>query len=163
MSDRERRLRVLFICTGNACRSPMAEAILRHVAGGRFEAFSAGSNPAGFVSALAIEALHRLGISAEGLRSKSWHEFADAELDIVITLCDNAASMPCPVWPGAPVQVHWPLPDPTFHDGTPDERLQVAVAVAETLRRRLLAVVNLPLDRMSAADLRKCLEAQATT
>lgn len=132
----------------------MAEALLRHVGGGRFEALSAGSHPAGFVSALAIEALHRLGVSSEGLRSKSWYDFADQDLDIVITLCDNAAATPCPVWPGAPVQVHWPFPDPTFHPGTTDEQVALAVQVAQDLRQKLLALKDLPLATMSRDSIR---------
>jgi len=161
MGDDARKLRVLFLCTGNACRSQMAEAMLRHLAGGRFEALSAGSNPAGFVHPLALEALERLGIGAEGLRSKSWHEFADREVDVVITLCDNAASTPCPIWPGSPIQVHWPLPDPSFHAGTPQERLEFAVSVAEQLRRKLLAMIALPFERGLTPELRESLAALA--
>lgn len=149
----DRKTRVLFLCTGNACRSQMAEALLRHLAGGRFEAYSAGSAYAGFVHPIALEAMATLGISTDGLRSKSWHEFAGSELDIVITLCDNAAATPCPVWPGDPVKAHWPLPDPSFHPGTPQERLDFAVSVAEQLRRRLLAMINLPVGRMSPMEL----------
>ncbi len=154
MEPSGRKTRVLFLCTGNACRSQMAEALLRHLGGGRFEAFSAGSHPAGFVSTLAREALQHLGIPAEGLRSKSWHEFADRELDVVITLCDNAAATPCPVWPGTPVQVHWPLPDPSFHPGTPPERLDMAISVAQEIRRRLLAMMNIPFAEVAPDEIR---------
>lgn len=152
------KTRVLFICTGNACRSQMAEALLRHLGGGRFEALSAGSNPAGFVHPLATEAMNQLGINTDGLRSKSWHEFADRDMDLVITLCDNAASLPCPVWPGAPVQVHWPLPDPSFHPGSPQERLENAIGIAQRLRQRLLAILDLPIRGLPPAELRAHLE-----
>lgn len=135
---------ILFLCTGNACRSQMAEALLRHVAGGRFDVRSAGSHPAGFVHPIAIAAMEHLGVRLEGQYSKSWHEYADAQLDAVITLCDSAAATPCPVWPGSPVRAHWPLPDPSFHEGAPQERLDFALEVAERLRQKILALVALP-------------------
>jgi arsenate reductase (thioredoxin) len=163
MAENVRKNRVLFICTGNACRSQMAEALLRHLAGGRFEALSAGSDAAGFVHPIALEALTQLGIDAEGLRSKSWHEFADREVDAVITLCDNAASTPCPIWPGDPLRAHWPLPDPSFHPGTPGERLEFAVSVAEQLRRKILAMIALPFERGRTPELQASLAALANT
>lgn len=131
------RTSVLFLCTGNSCRSQMAEALLRHKGGEEFEALSAGSHPAGFVHELALGALEALGVSTDNLYSKSWDEFAHREVDIVITVCDQAAAQPCPTWPGHPLQAHWPLPDPSFHPGTDQERDAFALRVAKRLDAKL--------------------------
>jgi arsenate reductase len=137
------RVRVLFLCTANACRSQMAEALLRRLGGDRFEAFSAGSHPSGFIHPLAIESMRRLGVSLEGRTSKSWDEFAATPLDVVITVCDRAAAETCPVWPGAPLCVHWSLPDPVQHPGSESEQLAFAQRVAERLRRKIQGLVDL--------------------
>lgn len=115
----------------------MAEALLRIAGRDRFEAHSAGSHPAGFVHDLAIAAMSRLGVPIGEARSKSWDEFVQTEFDVVITLCDDAAGELCPTWPGAPLTAHWPLPDPAFHPGTDDERIEFAVQVAERLRLKI--------------------------
>ncbi len=141
MTDRRRR--VLFLCTGNSCRSQMAEAILRAVGGDRFEALSAGSHPAGFVHALAIDALRRMGISIGKPESKSWDRFADSPVDVVITLCDSAAAETCPVWPGDPIRAHWSLPDPAQHVGPEDECREYALRVAKRLRIKVRELVRL--------------------
>ncbi len=140
---------VLFLCTGNACRSQMAEAILRHMAGDRFESCSAGSHPAGFVHPLAIEAMERKGISLEGHRSKSWDEFIGRPLDLVITVCDAAAGAGCPAWPERTTSVHWSLPDPANHPGTDQERRDLADRVADRLEEKITGMVGLDwsLDR----------------
>lgn len=135
--------RILFLCTGNACRSQMAEAILRHVGQERFVSLSAGSHPAGFVHVLAEVAMQRMGISLEGARSKSWDEFVSTPIDAAITLCDSAAATPCPVFPGAPVSAHWSTPDPSQQPGTDDERTAFAVLVAQRLRTKIEALVAL--------------------
>ena len=140
--------RVLFICTGNCCRSQMAEALLRHLGGKRFLAFSAGSHPAGYVHALTVEAMRRMGISTQGQYSKSWNEFADERMDIIITVCDSAASEVCPTWPGRPATAHWSLPDPSSVPGTPDERIEAAMVVARLARRWIEGLIALPLDEM---------------
>lgn len=145
---------VLFICTGNACRSQLAEAILRHLGGSRFIARSAGSNPAGYVHPLAIETLRSLGISTHGLYSKSWNEFANERNDIIITVCDHAATQPCPTWPGHPATAHWGLPDPSFHTGSDEDRLAAAQAVAHQLQLWIGQLVALPLDTLSPAQLK---------
>lgn len=137
------KLKVLFLCTGNSCRSQMAEAILRELGGDRFEALSAGSWPAGFIHELAVEAMARLKIPMVDQVSKSWDEFADVSVDAVITLCDDAAAQACPNWPGDPIRAHWSLPDPAFHPGTKDDRIEFAVRVAHRLRAKIEAVVNL--------------------
>lgn len=131
------KCKILFLCTGNACRSQMAEAILRHIAGDRFEVMSAGSRPAGFVHPLAIDALRYLKVPVGDPMSKHLDRFAEETVDAVITLCDNAAKDPCPVWPGSPHRAHWPLPDPAHHIGTDDECLEFAVRVAMRLRAKL--------------------------
>jgi arsenate reductase (thioredoxin) len=107
---------VLFLCTGNAGRSIIAEAILNRFGEGKFRAFSAGSQPRAAVNPTAMRLLRSLGYDVEGLRPKSWDEFARPEapkLDVVITVCDSVANEPCPVWPGGPAREHWSIPDPT--------------------------------------------------
>lgn len=140
MADKRK---VLFLCTGNSCRSQMAEAILRHLGEDRFEALSAGSHPAGFIHALALEAMQQMDIPIEGQESKSWDTFAGVSFDAVITLCDEAAGQPCPIWPGDPIRVHWSLPDPAFHPGSEEERLAFALRVADRLRVKIQGLIDL--------------------
>jgi arsenate reductase len=115
---------VLFLCTGNSARSVMAEAIMNARAKGRFTAYSAGSHPSGEVRPEALRELDNAGIPTTGLRSKSWDEFATADaptMEFIFTVCDNAASEVCPVWPGHPATAHWGIPDPAAVKGTDDE------------------------------------------
>jgi protein-tyrosine-phosphatase len=142
MTDRS-KISVLFLCTGNSCRSQMAEAMLRQLGGDRFEALSAGSHPAGFIHPLAIDAMRRLNIPLTSQTSKSWSQFASTHLDAVVTLCDAAASETCPVWPGGPMTAHWSIPDPAFHPGTDEERLEFALLIAERLRTKIAGLVGL--------------------
>ncbi|MBI4716758.1 MAG: arsenate reductase ArsC [Planctomycetes bacterium] len=135
--------RILFLCTANACRSQLAEAILRHDGGEGFEALSAGSRPAGFVHQLALDALEQLDITPGEQRSKSWEEFAHTPMDAVITLCDSAAEESCPVWPGDPLCAHWSLPDPAYFPGSDEERLHFAVRVAERLRTKIAGLIDM--------------------
>lgn len=146
---------ILFLCTGNSARSILAEAIVDGLPGNRFKAFSAGSMPRGEVNPHALALLRKLDHPTEGLRSKSWDEFARAgapELHFVITVCDNAAGEVCPVWPGQPMSAHWGLPDPAEAAGTAAE---ISLAFADTyrmLRNRITAFAELPiasLDRLS--------------
>ncbi|MBI1826981.1 MAG: arsenate reductase ArsC [Planctomycetes bacterium] len=132
----KRPIKVLFLCTANSCRSQMAEAILRQVGGERFEAFSAGSQPAGFVHALAIDALAAIGVPIGDQRSKSWNELAATEFDAVITLCDSAAEA-CPNFSGPAIRAHWSTPDPAMHIGSDDARLEFAVLIAQRLRNKI--------------------------
>jgi arsenate reductase len=121
----------------------MAEAMLRHMGGDRFDALSAGSHPAGFVHQVAIDTLSRLGIPLGEATSKSWEEFGSAELDLVVTVCDAAAGETCPVWPGAPMKAHWPLPDPVYHQGSDEDRQAFALTVGERLRTKIKAMIEL--------------------
>ena len=146
---------ILFICTGNSARSILAEAIASYESDGRFQGFSAGSSPTGGPNPHALTLLKRRGIPTGFARSKSWDEFAGADapkMDIIITVCDNAAGETCPFWPGMPATAHWGVPDPARVEGSDAEK---AVAFAETyriLKARLSAFMSLPLeslDRMS--------------
>ena len=135
--------RILFLCTGNCFRSQMGEAILRHTDPVRFEALSAGSQPAGFVHPLVLAVLKEMHIPVIDQRSKSWDEFVGQRIDLLITVCDSAADEVCPIWPDRPPTVHWPLPDPSFLLGSEDERRAAARRVAERLvlkTRRLAAL-----------------------
>jgi arsenate reductase len=147
-----RTCNVLFLCTGNSARSILAEALLNRD-GGRFRAFSAGSFPRGQVHLAALEALRDQGFPTDGLRSKSWDEFAGPDaprIDFVITVCDNAASEVCPVWPGRPVTAHWGIEDPASVEGPGQQE-----AFASALRRlesRIASFLSLPLDAADATD-----------
>lgn len=117
--------------------------MLRQLGADRFQAHSAGSHPAGFVHPLAIDVLGQWGIPLTEQSSKSWNEYAGTPFDLVITVCDAAASQTCPVWPGGPMTVHWSLPDPVYHPGTDDERLEFTLRVAERLRTKIAGLVAL--------------------
>ena len=128
----------------------MAEAILRHVGGERFEAFSAGSRPAGFIHPLALDALAEIGVPVVDQQSKSWDELATTEFDAVITLCDSAAAEPCPVFPGPAIRAHWSTPDPAYHIGTDDERLAYAVLIAQRLRDKVERLMEIDFSAPAA-------------
>ncbi len=149
------QIKVLFICTANACRSQMAEAILRAMAPDRFTAWSAGSHPVGYVHPLAIEVLGRMGVSTEGLRSKGIDEFADQDPDLVITVCRAAAEEACPVWPKATLSVNWPLMDPAALVGSDEERIKFALRIATMLRSMLQELISLDLESLSQAKIRR--------
>jgi protein-tyrosine-phosphatase len=152
---------VLFLCTGNSARSILAEALLNHLGAGRFRAFSAGSRPAGRVNPFAVQQLTKEGLSVSDLRSKSWDEFAAPQaptLDVIITVCDNAAGETCPVWPGHPSQGHWGIEDPAAVEGD-DEAKRAAFALAYArMERRIRRFLQLPLDALRGADLQRALD-----
>ena len=128
--------RVLFLCTGNSCRSHMAEGWLRHLGGDRFESFSAGAKPTGYVHPLAIEVMAEVGVDISHHRSKSIAEFDGQPLDLLVTVCDNARES-CPMYAGAKRQVHWGFDDPAHATGTKPEQLAVFRRVRDEIRRRL--------------------------
>jgi arsenate reductase (thioredoxin) len=132
--------RVLFLCTGNSCRSQMAEVILNKIGQGQFQAVSAGAKPAGYVHPLAIRLLQGLGFPTEELRSKSWDEFKGQAFDTVITVCDHAKES-CPVWPGASV-LHWSFEDPAHAEGTDEEKMKVFRKVFGEIREKVTAFTS---------------------
>ncbi len=153
---------VLFICTGNSARSIMAEGILNTLGGGRFRAWSAGSQPKGVVHPMALDVLAGLGMAQGDFRSKSWDEFArdDAPpLDFVFTVCDNAAGEVCPVWPGQPVTAHWGVHDPAAMEGDPERQRQAFNNVAQILKRRIELMLALPEQSLSALSIQSQLNA----
>jgi arsenate reductase len=152
---------VLFLCTGNSARSVMAEALLSVLGAGRFRAFSAGSFPSGTVQPIAAE-LARASGYVEPLRSKRWDEFAQAgapPIDMVITVCDNAAGETCPIWPGQPVTAHWGVPDPVAVEGDEGQRRRAFESAWALLRQRIERLLALPLEQLDRASLQRELRA----
>jgi protein-tyrosine-phosphatase len=144
---------VLFLCTGNSARSIMAEVMLNHLGRGRFHAFSAGSRPTGMVNPFSLEALAEMGIDARDVRSKSWDEFAGTTaepIDLVITVCDNAAGEPCPIWPGHPLTAHWGVDDPAAAQGNDEAKRAAFRLAAQALRRRVERLLEIPVERLDA-------------
>jgi arsenate reductase len=159
MSDRP--YNVLFLCTGNSARSILAEVLLNSWGKGRFNAYSAGSHPGGQVNPFAIELLEKNRLPVEGLRSKSWDEFADPgapELDFVFTVCDNAAGEVCPVWPGQPMTAHWGVPDPAAVEGSDEAKRKAFFQTFNQLQNRISMFANLPLDKIDRIKLQKTLQ-----
>ena len=147
----DRLFNVLFLCTHNSARSVMAEALLNTIGRERFHAFSAGSMPSGRVNPFAIEMARTIGYLTDHIRSKSWDEFAlpDApKMDIIITVCDNAAGEACPIWPGHPATAHWGFPDPSNTAGSDDDKRRAFGKVFHDIRRRIELLVNLPVDKL---------------
>lgn len=152
---------VLFLCTGNTARSIMAEAILRKEGAGRFNAYSAGSQPKGHVNPFALKVLAAMDYPTDRLRSKPWDEFAlpDAPvMDFVFTVCDSAASEMCPVWPGQPMTAHWGIEDPASVEGIDIEKERAFSTAARYLKNRIAAFLNLPLESIDAMVLRRQLQ-----
>lgn len=157
-------LNVLFLCTGNSARSILAEALANHprIGGGKFRAFSAGSHPKGTVDPLALALLQQHHISTEGLRSKSWEEFAAADaprLHFVFTVCDQTRGEQCPLWPGQPMTAHWGVPDPAAVTGSDEERRRAFRDAFFVLRRRIELFASLPLDKLTRLALQERLDA----
>ena len=149
-------MNVLFLCTGNSARSIMSEVMMNAMAKGRFIAHSAGSMPTGTVNPFAIELLQKNRLPTEGLRSKSWDEFAAAgapPLDFVFTVCDNAAGEVCPMWPGQPVTAHWGVEDPAAIEGREEDKRKAFFRAFTTLQRRIELFLSLPLAKLDRQSL----------
>jgi arsenate reductase len=156
MADQVRN--VLFLCTGNSARSIMAEVMLNQLGRGQFTAYSAGSHPTGSVNPMALETLREMRLPADGLRSKSWDEFAEPgapALDFVFTVCDKAAGEACPFWPGQPMTAHWGVEDPAEFEGPENKQRELFRKVALILRRRIELFLSLPLESLDAMSLRR--------
>ncbi len=156
MNTEKRLYSVLFLCTGNSARSIIAESILRQVGAGRFVAHSAGSHPAGEVNPFALEFLCANRLPTDGLRSKSWDEFAQSgssPLDFVFTVCDNAAGEVCPVWPGQPMTAHWGVPDPAAVEGSDAQKRKAFAETGHILLNRIRLFCSLPLARLDRLSL----------
>ena len=152
----DRELNVLFLCTGNSARSIIAEAILAREGLGKFKSFSAGSMPRGTVDPTALDVLAKLNHPVAAYRSKSWEEFAvpgAPPLDFVFTVCDNAASEICPVWPGQPMTAHWGVPDPAVFEGPEPERYAVFFDIYRMLANRIRLFVSLPFGSLDSLSL----------
>ena len=154
---------VLFLCTGNSARSILGEAILNHIPlnGGRFKAFSAGSQPRGEVNPFTLEVLEHNHFPVAGLRSKSWDEFAKPgapALDFVITVCDQAAQEACPYWPGQPMTAHWGLPDPAAVAGDDEMKRKAFRDALMVMSRRIELFLSLPLEKLDKLSLHKHLK-----
>jgi len=152
---------VLFLCTGNSARSILAEAIMNRKGAPNFTAYSAGSHPSGVVRPEALHQLQMAGLSTEGLRSKSWDEFAapDApQMHFVFTVCDNAANEVCPLWPGQPMTAHWGVPDPAAVVGTPAEIERAYREAFTILERRISLLLALPLASLDSLAIKRELD-----
>jgi arsenate reductase len=153
-------MNVLFLCAGNSARSILAEALTNSLAvsKGKFRAYSAGSHPKGAPHRLALELLAQSRIPTNGLRSKSWEEFARPDapvMNFVVTVCDQAAGEQCPYWPGQPMTAHWGMPDPAVVKGTEDQKRHAFSDTANMLRRRIELFASLPLDKLDRLSLKK--------
>jgi protein-tyrosine-phosphatase/DNA-binding transcriptional ArsR family regulator len=147
---------VLFLCTGNSARSIMAESILRRLGAGRFNAFSAGSHPKGAINPFALKTIVAYGCPTEGLRSKSWDEFATPDapnLDFAFTLCDDTAGETCPAWPGQPMTAHWGIEDPAMVPGTDIEKERAFAQAFRYLRNRTTVFIALPIKSLDNLSL----------
>jgi arsenate reductase (thioredoxin) len=147
----QRPYNILVLCTGNSARSILAEALFNTLGAGRFKAFSAGSHPTGRVNPYAVEQVEALGYPVDGLRSKSWDEFAQADspqMDFIVTVCDNAAGETCPLWPGKPVTAHWGFPDPAAVVGTEEEKRAAFALTLRQIRNRVQLFLSLPLETL---------------
>jgi len=154
-------MNVLFLCTGNSARSILAEAYLNSAGRGRFTAYSAGSHPAGKVNPFALELLEKNRLSTNGLRSKNWEEFARPgapKLDLVFTVCDNAAGETCPLWPGQPVTAHWGIADPAAVTGPDDAKRKAFLRAFSELSTRINLLLALPVDKLDRLTLKRKLD-----
>jgi len=150
-------LNILVLCTGNSCRSVLGEALINHLGGGRFHAFSAGSHPVGKINENALATLARHGLSTEGYVSQSWDDFADEQIDIMISVCDSAAGEACPAYLGKAVRGHWGLPDPAHVKGSAEEIKGAFEATYASLEKRIHKLLALPTESLSKSELSEAL------
>lgn len=153
---------MLFLCTGNSARSILAESLVNHWGHGKFRGFSAGSFPKGQVHPLAIDLLRRMALPTEGLRSKSWDEFAAAgapPLDFIFTVCDNAAGEVCPAWPGKPMTAHWGIADPAAVEGTESDKAFAFRKAFKEMETRIKLFMGLPMSSLDRMKLQEALRA----
>ena len=160
-------INVLFLCTHNSARSILAEAVLNRIGQGRFKAWSAGSSPRAnqHPNPFSLQALKKAGIPTAGLRSKSWDEFGlnnAPHMDLVITVCDNAANETCPYWPGQPATAHWGYPDPSLVEGTDAQKLEAFLNTLHHMKRRMELLVSLPEASVSKLVLQDAARGLAT-
>jgi arsenate reductase (thioredoxin) len=152
---------ILFLCTANSARSVMAEGLMTIKSKGRFIGYSAGSHPGGKVNPFAVEMLKTIGYQTEKLRSKSWDEFAEANaphMDIIITVCANAAGEVCPFWPGHPSTAHWGFDDPAAEQGSDEKKRAAFKKIFLQIEKRIEKFLVLPLDKLTDAELKKALQ-----
>ena len=157
-------LSVLFLCTGNSARSIIAEALLNAHGGGRFVAYSAGSHPVGKVNPLVVETLQQVGIKTDNLSSKNWKTFARPsapDLDVVITVCDNAAGETCPIWYSSPVQLHWGFEDPVMELGSEAERRAKMRVAFSQIDLQIRKFISLPMETFVQQNLKAELQSIA--
>jgi protein-tyrosine-phosphatase len=162
----ERPYSVLFLCTGNSARSILAEALINHWGRGKFSGSSAGSHPRGAVHPIALELLRQMNLPTEGLRSKSWDEFAAAAgppLDFVFTVCDDAAGEVCPYWPEQPMTAHWGVPDPAAVEGSDSEKWAAFRSAFHVLENRIRIFTSLPIASLDRVRLKARLDAIGKT
>jgi arsenate reductase (thioredoxin) len=153
-------LNVLFLCTHNSARSILAEVLLNKIGAGRFKAYSAGSSPreGGSPNPIGLQVLREHGFDTAGLRSKNWDEFAGTDapkMDLIITVCDNAAGEVCPYWPGQPATAHWGYPDPSAGEGSDAEKHEAFRQTLHAMRRRLELMVSLPAEKLAKLSLQQ--------
>ncbi len=154
-------LNVLFLCTGNSARSILAEAYFNHQTDRRFRAYSAGSHPTGKVNPFALELLEKNRIVTDGLRSKSWDEFARPgapRLHFVFTVCDHAAGEACPLWPGRPITAHWGVADPAAVPGTDEEKRRAFLGAFTQVSARIRLFLKLPIEKLEPSALKRNLD-----
>ena len=151
-------MRILFVCTHNACRSVLAEVITRTLGQGRLQAASAGSSPAGRIHPLTLQYLEQAGYATVGLQSQGMDELGDYVPDVVITVCDSAAQEPCPLWLGDAIKVHWGLPDPSHLEGSLSVRDKAFAQVMATIRARIECLLAQPLEQLKPVELTKLLQ-----
>ena len=160
-----KQFNVLVLCTGNSARSILGEALFNHLGNldqpGRIRAFSAGSQPSGKVNPVALETLEKHGVPLPEARSKSWDEFATATapvMDLIVTVCDNAAGETCPLWPGQPISAHWGFPDPAAVQGSEAEQRAAFEQVFQRITQRVRLLLDLPLASLDALAIQRELQ-----